>query len=75
MRIHVVRVHFKVTEKQNRRVYSCLNDKENQVITCHICGTKFYGIRGSHSISGELRNHFETKHKEAFDDGVIKWEG
>ena len=75
MRIHVVRVHFKVTEKQNRHVNSCINDKENQVITCHICGTKFYGIRGSHSIGGELRNHFETKNKEAFDDGVIKWEG
>ena len=53
----------------------CTDEKENQVITCHICGFEMSGIRGSSAIGNELLTHNTTNHKEEFDDGVIQWEG
>ena len=76
LRIHVVRIHSEVTGLKSRLVYKiCTDQKENQVITCHICGFDMPGIRGSSALGSELVTHFTTKHKEEFDGGVIKWEG
>ena len=83
LRIHTVKSHSVGSVNDNYKVLvkfggGMREDNKIKYIKCNICGFQkedtWYNFK-THNYRSYLaiEEHFKTEHKEAFDDGVLKW--